>query len=152
MADAPTPPRWIWTLTCAAFLVLAVFSHFAVDPLGAWLERIHAPVYADILLDLLTVAVVAAVCAGAFLWWFGASGSHRRRLASAFTALFALWLILSFVLLGARFAWAPVVWGFAPYSAAELIFGSLFVCGAVFLAARTVDLPVVRRSVAAGVN
>ncbi len=151
MADPPTPPRWIWALTCAAFLVLAVLSHFAVDPLGAWLERVHAPIYADILLDLLTVALVAAVCAGLFLWWFGVSRSRQRDLASAFTALFATWLILSFVLLGARFQWAPVVWGFAPYSAAELMFGSLFVCGAVCLAARVANLPVVRRPAVAGV-
>ena len=152
MAESPTPPRWTWVLTCLAFLLLAVFSHFAVDPLGAWLERIHAPIYADILLDLFSVAVVAAVCAGLFLWWFGASHVRQRHLASAFTAIFAGWLVLSFLLLGWRFQWAPVVWGFAPYSAAELVFGSLFVCGAVFLAAKAADLPVVRRTVAAGVN
>jgi len=137
--------------TCVVFLLLAVFSHFAVDPLGAWLERIHAPVYADILLDLVSVAVVAGLCAGGFLWWFGASHARQRNLASAFTAIFAGWLILSFLLLGWRFQWAPVVWGFAPYSAAELIFGSLFVCGAVFLAAKGADLPVVRRAAVAGV-
>ena len=152
MSASPTPQRWIWVLTCAVFLILAMFSHVAVDPMGAWLERVRAPVYADILLDLFAVAQVAAICAGGFLWWFGAARSRQRRLASAFIAIFATWLILSFVLLGARFQWSPVVWGFAPYSAAELIFGSLLVCGAVFLAARAVDLPVVRRPFAAGVN
>ncbi len=152
MADSSTPPRWSWVLTCGLFWLLSAFSHLAVDPLGAWLERMRAPIYADILLDLVAVAVVAAACAGGFFWWFGVARSRQRTLASAFTAIFAAWLILSFLLLGWRFSWAPVVWGFAPYSAAELMFGSLFVCGAVFLAAKAAELPVVRRAVAAGVN
>jgi uncharacterized membrane protein YozB (DUF420 family) len=150
MAAPSTPPRWIWALICVAFVTLALLSHFAVDPLGAWLQRVHAPVYADIAMDLAAVAAVAAVCAGVFLWRYGATRTLQRSLATAFTSLFALWLILSFVLLGVRFQWAPVVWGIAPYSAAELMFGSLFVCGAVFLAAKAVDLPVVRRSAVAG--
>jgi len=152
VADPTKPPRWVFTLTCVAFFVLAIFSHFAVDPLGAWLERIHAPIYADILLDLMTVALIAGVCAGGFFWRFGVAIGLQRNLASAFTIIFASWLILSFLQMGLRFQWAPVVWGLAPYSAAELMVGSLLVCGAVFLAARALTLPVVRRHAAAGVS
>ncbi len=152
MADSSTPPRWVWGLSSFVFLILAVFSHFAVDPLGLWLQRIHAPIYIDILLDLLTVALVAGLCAGAFFWRFGVARAVQRRLASAFTLIFATWLVLSFLQMGLRFQWAPVVWGIAPYSAAELMFGSLLVCGAVLLAAKAASLPVVRRTAGAGVS
>jgi hypothetical protein len=145
-----TPPLWVVVVAGAAFWTLSAFSHVAVDPVSGWLERVHAPVYVDIVLDLVMVALVAALCAGVVLWRFGAGRTLQRTLASVFTAVFALWLVLSFLLIGARYQWAPVVWGFAPYSAAELIFGSLFVCGAVLLAARAADLPIVRRASAAG--
>jgi hypothetical protein len=151
LAEPLKTTRWSWIAVCIGFVVLAMASHKLVEPVDILLAKANAPLAVDVAIDLAMVCLAALGCALVFMAWFGADPYLRRRLSFSLILCFALWTIFSFMQIGAVWNWAPIVWGLAPYTAAELALGATLVWGAVFASAKIIDL-LPRRPTAAGVS